>query len=268
MQTYDVLSIPTDVFHIKAPQQSAKKVLLFFIGGNPGTIEFYTSFLKDLSPKLNSISTDVSYEIFCPGHANHHLGNHEDLDMGNDYKTYGLDFQIEHKIAFIHNILDTQSFGEPNDIILIGHSIGAYMILEMLNLSSKIAAQTKHISLLMPFIFWENIPLLHKLKLRPVVWSHTTQYVVTQFIQSLFYVIFNAGIVPKSLIKWVVNLTTINNKTCTQVDFFTDLICNRFFTPRMVGNFLHMGGDEIRNIPRDEKKMLNILRTIHKNQIK
>lgn len=49
---------------------------------------------------------------------------------------YSLEGQIHHKMAFIEEFISTDS-----KLILIGHSIGCYVILEMLNRSENIASK-------------------------------------------------------------------------------------------------------------------------------
>lgn len=214
-----------------------------------------------------------SFEIFCPSHAGHHLRDSADDTCGSEStETFGLDWQISHKAAFIHSILDqynTESnlnsqtaAQQPIQICLIGHSIGAYMILKLLSTDIRIRQHTKHISLLMPFILWSNIPYTHRFNLNSFTLSNYTQRMLTTVIQNILHLVFNSGIVPKAVLRCIINNTLITRKNTVNSDYFIDILCNRLFTPRMVANFLHMGGDEIRNVPRDEVEMINILRSI------
>ncbi|KAI7899391.1 uncharacterized protein BX663DRAFT_489278 [Cokeromyces recurvatus] len=79
------------------PATSAKaKTILFFIPGNPGLVEYYTSFLQGIYKTLNH----PSFEI-----------------IGED--------QIDHKINCLDVLIKEN---EPNThFILMGHSIGSYI---------------------------------------------------------------------------------------------------------------------------------------------
>lgn len=256
MQTSTILDINTDVYFIPAAKPNGKKRLVFLIAGNPGTIEFYVSFLNELSERLNSadLEANVHYDIYCPGHAYHHLD-----DGSCSYQSKGLDFQIKHKIAFITNILKSTRF--DGEIVLIGHSIGSFIMLDMISKNVLIKKHTRHVSLLMPFIFWDNIPYLHRLKLNSFILTSPTQFLLTWIIQCGRFTIFD--IVPRSLLKWFVKGFLFTEAKCdSNYDHTANILCNRLFTHRLVNNFLHMGSDEIRQVPLQQKRMLSILQKL------
>lgn len=252
-----ILGIKTDVYYVPAANPKGRKTLVFLIAGNPGTIEFYVAFLKELSEQLNSVDVESNehYDIYCPGHALHHL----DDGSGCNYQSKGLEFQIEHKIAFITHILKSTRF--DGEIILVGHSIGSFMVLDIISKNVLIKKHTKHVSLLMPFIFWDNIPYSHRMKLNTFVLNYPAQLALTGVIQCMRFTIFD--VVPRSLLKWIVKCCLFTTRQCdSEYDYIADILCNRLFTYRLVNNFLHMGSDEIRQVPLQQKRMLTILQKI------
>ena len=94
---------------------AAKTPVLFLVPGNPGLVRFYHTFLGSLHAHLGQ-----RHLALCVSHAGH-------VEAGNVAATglYSLEQQIEHKLA----ILDRLPAGTP--VVLLGHSIGAYMCLEI-----------------------------------------------------------------------------------------------------------------------------------------
>lgn len=131
-----------------------------WILGNPGEIGYYSDFLSIINK-----STNIS--IIGLSHAGHNIptiGLNIPLISGavqvlssfaiNRYvmscylltenpDLYSLEGQIYHKMAFIEKYISTNS-----KLILIGHSIGCYIILEILNRSTSIASKVKQIIIL------------------------------------------------------------------------------------------------------------------------
>ncbi|KAG5866152.1 hypothetical protein JTB14_017002 [Gonioctena quinquepunctata] len=97
--------------------------IVIIIPGNPGVNGFYENFAKTLHEKLG-------YSVWCIGHAGHNLPEQVLSPLpkfkGNEY-VYGLKGQIEHKVDFFEKYIPKNA-----RIHLIGHSIGSYIILELL----------------------------------------------------------------------------------------------------------------------------------------
>eukprot|EP00898_Chlorokybus_atmophyticus_P009196 jgi/Chlat1/9278/Chrsp99S08499 len=109
----NVWGCPTEV--LEFPATTATKLQICFLPGNPGVIAYYARFLSELHTAFNGQATVVGL-----GYAGH---------GGKDVRgsqLYGLRDQIEHKLAFL------DSMDESLPVVLIGHSIGSYMVLEML----------------------------------------------------------------------------------------------------------------------------------------
>ncbi|KAK7502890.1 hypothetical protein BaRGS_00005839 [Batillaria attramentaria] len=101
--------------------------LFLVIPGNPGIPEYYEQFMQTLWEKSNR-----QIPVWCVGHAGHVTGpNVNSLGwteiVQQPDEAYTLEGQITHKVNFIKQHV-------PADVrlILIGHSIGCYMILNLL----------------------------------------------------------------------------------------------------------------------------------------
>jgi pimeloyl-ACP methyl ester carboxylesterase len=124
------------------PKQTPETTV-FFISGNPGLIGYYHPFLtllsKYLTPKNENINENELFSFQIYGCS---LGGFE----LNDEKTKSrsqpndVDLDLEDQIRFIQGKLtalmekDSSSFqaGKKRKIILIGHSVGAYIAMEIL----------------------------------------------------------------------------------------------------------------------------------------
>ncbi|KDR21527.1 lipid droplet-associated hydrolase [Zootermopsis nevadensis] len=99
------------------------KEIVLLITGNPGLAGYYTTFLTRLQSRLGVPVWAVS----LAGHVLPPTAINSLPPLRQNPELYNLKGQVEHKLAFIEKYV-------PQDvkIILIGHSIGAKMILEVL----------------------------------------------------------------------------------------------------------------------------------------
>jgi pimeloyl-ACP methyl ester carboxylesterase len=122
------------VNHLSYPSRSSsannKNILVFFIPGNPGLIGFYHPFLSALRDHIdaNTSFNAVKFHIYGQNLAGFTDSDHEPFTSKR--KPYDLEFQIEYTLNALSN-LRTES-GQPYDHVLImGHSVGAYIALEI-----------------------------------------------------------------------------------------------------------------------------------------
>nr|CAB3263406.1 UPF0554 protein C2orf43 homolog [Phallusia mammillata] len=120
--------------------------LYVIIPGNPGCIQFYEKFAEELCNLTNNPVWGISHS----GHARCGSG------MKHPEKTdCGLQKQIEHKVQF----LEEDVFPVAEKVFLIGHSIGTYIILQIMErLFGKYKNEVRGILLL---------PTIEKLLLSP-----------------------------------------------------------------------------------------------------
>ncbi|KAK4432597.1 Lipid droplet-associated hydrolase [Sesamum alatum] len=115
----NVSGFKTDLMEIPS-HDPALHVL--FIPGNPGVISFYTDFLELLYESLGGTAS-----VTAIGHISHSEKNWE------SGRLFSLQEQIDHKINFIEQEL--QDVEVP--IVLVGHSIGSYISLEIFKRSQE-----------------------------------------------------------------------------------------------------------------------------------
>ncbi|KAI9646049.1 hypothetical protein NHQ30_005487 [Ciborinia camelliae] len=118
----------------------AKYHLIFFITGNPGLIGYYATFLSTLNNLLSSSSTKDSNTFHVFGQS---LAGFETDDFPSDSSNQS-PYSLEQQVDLVHDCLLEQIKGSPStpykNIILIGHSVGSYILLE--TLSKLIAPST------------------------------------------------------------------------------------------------------------------------------
>ena len=265
MRTEEIIGIKTDTIHLTSTVrsssiQSPRVLHIFFIAGNPGTLHFYVSFLQKLFERIVNSECFESYDILqCHGvgHANHHLDrpSYDSSTTAGDAESFNLEFQILHKLAFISSVLDFSlgdvRYDQSNcDIMLIGHSIGAYILIDALQRSELLTFQTKHIVLLMPFISWSRLPLLHRAKLSSFSALHP---ISNRLLTSIASPLLRLESSTKR--RLVGQVTSLKGESLTTV---ADGLMNM----RLLRNFLAMGIDEIRDVKTNQSRMLSVLEKI------
>ncbi|XP_069829215.1 lipid droplet-associated hydrolase isoform X2 [Dendropsophus ebraccatus] len=116
----------------KTSDEAPPKLLFFIIPGNPGVVGFYKTFMQSLYCGLNG-----KYPVWAISHAGL-CTPPRGMDMTDENNhqiddVYGLNGQIEHKLYFLK-----QNVPADIKLVLIGHSIGCYIILEMMKRSPEL----------------------------------------------------------------------------------------------------------------------------------
>lgn len=111
---------------------SENNLLLFFITGNPGLIEYYRSFLTlcydGLRDSLDCSNGNITLHVYGTS-----LAGFESNHTANTKGPYDLNQQIEHIEASLSQaIVSVKQRTQTTRVILIGHSVGAYILLEVL----------------------------------------------------------------------------------------------------------------------------------------
>lgn len=232
-----VQGIPCESIHLYGDSQckplTTKKYQIFFIPGNPGCLIYYEKFFKIVHEYCCKSKRDYRVELHAVSHAGHHLTDINKENKNKNRITYGLEEQNVHQAAFIHRHADVS---ESTEIMIIGHSIGAYMIGRIIELlfSSSIVTRIKDLILLMPFIKWGNLPLLHR-------WQLRSFQALLPFSKQV--ALMSLPLIPNVLLKLALSTATPK-----------EYVDHAVKTIQKVGsNFLAMGIDEIESIG-DEKK--------------
>ena len=112
--------------------------LIFMITGNPGLISYYQPFLSTLHALLLSSSTSQSGRFYIYGNSLTGFDDSESPGSGKPEPPFGLQYQIRS----VENLLFQQinahrkasaSQEKPLKVILMGHSVGAYILLELIS---------------------------------------------------------------------------------------------------------------------------------------
>ncbi|XP_075057479.1 lipid droplet-associated hydrolase isoform X2 [Mixophyes fleayi] len=117
----------------KTADESPPKLLFLIIPGNPGIVGFYRTFMQSLYSGFNG-----QYPVWALSHAGH-CSPPTGMDMTNDADddqtedVFGLNGQTDHKLSFLR-----ENVPADMKLVLIGHSIGCYIILEMMKRSADL----------------------------------------------------------------------------------------------------------------------------------
>ncbi|KAI5193629.1 hypothetical protein E4T39_08867 [Aureobasidium subglaciale] len=124
-----------ELAHVPSTTESAESLLVFFITGNPGLIEYYRTFLTLCFDSLRSRYSDCRIKVagtslrgFGIQDDGHHHSNNDNA-MG----PYDLEQQIEHVGQMLERVIE--SHADPSSspkVVLVGHSVGSYILLEVL----------------------------------------------------------------------------------------------------------------------------------------
>ncbi|KAI0977296.1 hypothetical protein F4678DRAFT_9011 [Xylaria arbuscula] len=112
---------------------NSRHVLIFFVPGNPGLIGYYEPFLSALRDLIDSNTTlgTISFHIHGQSLAGFVEQDHEPFT--SQRKPHDLEYQIQHILESVSGLrveLGPEQ-GQPYDhVLLIGHSVGAYIALE------------------------------------------------------------------------------------------------------------------------------------------
>jgi hypothetical protein len=266
-------NVLTDTIKFSSSYEKSKDsdnihLLFIFINGNPGCFEPYINFLDIVHNNLlkSTASTDyLSITTHSCSHANHHLKNENDENNADD-EIYDFEFQINHIISYLESIIEFQtSINEKNEeieIVLVGHSIGCYMILESLKRYEKLRNLTSNLVLMMPFIKYSSMNIFHRISLSLTLKMYSYSYIHSN-IESL--IVF--------LIK---SFNSLNNKWRNLLLWYTlgfkdSLLKNfsdRFFIKRIILNILNMGITEIETVKSNERKMIEYIKWLDYEDMK
>ena len=120
------------------PSNEGKQdILIYMITGNPGLITYYQPFLSTLHTLLQSSPASQSANFYICGYS---LAGFE-TSLAGDGQTpqspVGLREQIDDTEDQLYFHIDTHqrssaAHGRPLKVILMGHSVGAYILLELI----------------------------------------------------------------------------------------------------------------------------------------
>jgi hypothetical protein len=222
----------TEYVNISSTEIRPKLLQIFFVPGNPGTIAFYLDFFDLLVKEVTCACGPGGWgvELWACGHAGH------DLVQASNRSTHGLCTQIQHKVCFFE-----KHFKPGAKVCLMGHSIGAYIVVDALrSLKPAFRESIAYLTLLMPFMWFRNMPAVHAMKLNAFALGHP----VTSTI---------AGVCAQAVPRVVWDTSTRLLLPAKHAHLVAAVLA------LVVPNFLHMGVDELREIGAERRVLSELL---------
>lgn len=124
-----------DLTHVASTGSSQDSLLIFFITGNPGLIEYYRTFLTLCFESLRTNYSDHHIKVAGTSLRGFGVQEHGHQHQANDGAEgpYDLEQQIEHIGQMLERTIQSHARqGSPTKLILMGHSVGSYILLEVL----------------------------------------------------------------------------------------------------------------------------------------
>ncbi|CAM6014825.1 unnamed protein product [Sphagnum balticum] len=209
----------TELLELHAHKGPALQIV--FVPGNPGVVAYYQEYL------------DALYDILEGGAsvtAISHIA-HVSRDWEDAGRLFSLQEQIDHKLEFVQQQLNQR----PDvPLILVGHSIGAYIIMEILR---RFPSQVQQVIGLYPFVTlnrnsqWQGF-------LRRV--SETSALcTATSTLAGL------VGRLPDAVSRGLVKVLLGR----VWDPYAVDITCQHLLQSRVVHNFMYMGRTEFATLP-------------------
>ncbi|KAI9807394.1 MAG: hypothetical protein M1833_000139 [Piccolia ochrophora] len=185
-----------------------KHYMIYMIPGNPGLIQYYKSFLATLSLVLSSASTPFSIE-------GHSLAGFE-CSTSSYITPHNLEQQVLHVESRIEtSIKQTQNSSanrctdptgqSPTKVILIGHSVGSYILLEILRRHRQ-SSQTRFFEIVGGILLFPTVTHIARspsgLKLSKVIQIPYLPHIVGSFARVA------AAIIPTKVLVWLIKTVT------------------------------------------------------------
>jgi len=135
-------STPASTIYLRTPPEPGKKAvkltyIVYFLTGNPGLVEYYRTFLTHLYGLLSrdtSTSRDVEFQVYSRSLSGFEMST-SDIKTAKWRKLppYGLQDQIRHAEEDVTDLVEAarDAGGKDVRVILVGHSVGAYLGLEI-----------------------------------------------------------------------------------------------------------------------------------------
>ena len=116
--------------------------LIFLIGGNPGLISYYEPFLSRLHTLLSSSSVSQSAQFYVYANSLAGFDNAEPANGKETSEPVGLQEQIGITEELIYNQIHLHQKERDDEdpapkVILMGHSVGGYILLELIRQHKK-----------------------------------------------------------------------------------------------------------------------------------
>ncbi|KAI1774471.1 hypothetical protein F4818DRAFT_83948 [Hypoxylon cercidicola] len=227
-------------------EDKSRDVLVFFISGNPGLMDYYEPFLSTLRSLLDGVASleHTRFHIYGQDLAGFRDEDHEPFTRHR--KPYDVEYQIQHSLATLERlrIESGPRSGSPYDeVLLIGHSVGAYIALELFHRLLRNPDLTSHLNLASGILLFPTIDHIAKssngrkmdLLRRTPVLGNNAYRIARTFLH----------LCPRAMLRWIVhNVAGIPAQN-------GDITVRWLKSRDGVWQTLHMGMDEMKVIRED-----------------
>lgn len=113
---------------------ASRDVLIFFISGNPGLIDYYGPFFESLRTLINSSAGLTSTRFHIYGQDLAGFGDHDHKPFDNENPPHNVEYQTQKSFEAVSDlrIENGPKTGNPfDDVLLMGHSVGSYICLQI-----------------------------------------------------------------------------------------------------------------------------------------
>ncbi|KAI4862854.1 hypothetical protein F4820DRAFT_450589 [Hypoxylon rubiginosum] len=146
-------------------------VLIFFITGNPGLVDYYEPFLSGLRKFLDGAESlqHTRFQIYGQDLAGFRDDDHEPFT--SQRKPHDLKYQIQHSLTALERlrIESGPRSGFPYDeVLLVGHSVGSYIALELFHRLLRNPDLASHLNLTSGILLF---PTIHHISSSPNGWK-------------------------------------------------------------------------------------------------
>ena len=108
--------------------------LIYFLTGNPGLIQYYQPFLSKLHSLLAQCSTTDSARFHICGHSlkGFEFQNEKYVELPEEPLSLAQQIEYQEDLLYKHIESHRDRTGNTPKVILMGHSVGAYILLELI----------------------------------------------------------------------------------------------------------------------------------------
>jgi hypothetical protein len=208
-------------FHPESESAKASHHLIYFITGNPGLIAYYNTFLTTLHKLLLETFKASSDVLHIHGQS---LAGFEDNSSHSRLHPYSLEEQITYSLLALtaQSVPSGPLKGKPyTSIILIGHSVGSYMLLEIIQRLKRSSSPVRIRAGILLF------PTVTHIAASPSGVKISTLFRIPDFARRASFVAKGlTSLAPRSVLRWLVGVVTSMPSDSAEVT-------TRFLTSRM-----------------------------------
>jgi pimeloyl-ACP methyl ester carboxylesterase len=173
------------------------RALVYFICGNPGLIDFYEDFLGILAQLIRVSPVSRAYDVYGRDLLGFSDDDHEPFSQQN------LPWDLEGQIKGIYDdVAKRAKGGDYEFVVLMGHSVGAYIATEIMHRHMRDGGKTPELDLRHAVLLF---PTLTHIALSP---SGTRMSLLQRipFLDANFHLLAGALVscFPESAVRWVV----------------------------------------------------------------